>query len=290
MKIKTPWIILKQTVKNWVHHKAPRLSAALAFFAMLSLSPLLLIATSVAGLFFDTAFARNQLVEQVRGLTGKEGAEVIKQVLESAQFSSEKSAWAMAVSVIILLLGATAVFGELQSALNKIWGITPESRKRNPVKHLLMVRGLSLALILSLGFLLVVSLIASAVLAGLQPYLAGLWPGLGILASLVHIVFSLALLGSLFAMMYRYLPDTKVDATCAWVGGFTTVGLLTIGKWGIGIYLGNSAVGSAYGAAASLVIFLLWIYYTMLLVLFGAEFTHVLCERKNEDASKIKNQ
>ncbi len=280
MSLKTAWLILKQTGSNWLENKAPRLSAALAFFAMLSLSPLLLIATSVAGLFYEDSLARNQLVAQVRGLTGGDGAQVVQQALESTQFTTGKSVWAVIISLVMLLVGATAVFVELQSALDKIWGVTSASRKGGTLKNLLISRGLSLALILILGFLLVVSLIASALLAGFQHYLAEIWPGLGIISSLANMVFSTALLGLLFSLIFRYLPDTKVDANCAWIGGFATVALLTVGKWGIGIYLGNSAVGSAYGAAASLVVFLVWVYYSMLLVLFGAEFTHVLCERK----------
>jgi len=273
----------------WVKDEAPRLSAALAFFAMLSLSPLLLVATSVAGVFYEQQTAQIELIAQVRELAGEEGAKVVRQALQNARFSKTKSVWSGVMAGGLLLFTSTAVFVQLQSALNKVWGADPKELKMKAWKRLLLIRGRSLALVLAIGFLLVVSLVASAVLALLENHLSRIWPGLDELLAIGYNLFSLGVVGGLFFLMFRFLPDTKVDTKAAWVGGFTTAALLAAGKFGIGLYLGNSAVGSAYGAAGSLVAFLLWIYYSMLVFFFGAEFTHVLSEdRLNpSDASPV---
>lgn len=274
--------LLVKTGQAWMGDEAPRLSAALAFFAMLSLSPLLLTATSVAGMFYEQQEAREELISQVRGLAGEEGAKVVAQALDNARFSRRKSFWSGAVGLGLLLFTSTAVFVQLQHALNKVWGVGPEDLETSMWKRLLLIRGRSLALVLAIGFLLVVSLIAGAALALLQDHLSRIWPRFDELLTGGYNLFSVVFVGALFFLMFRFLPDTKVDTRAAWIGGFTTAALLTVGKWGIGLYLGNSAVGSAYGAAGSLVVFLLWIYYSMLVFFFGAEFTHVLSEERLE--------
>ncbi|MDA3873059.1 MAG: YihY/virulence factor BrkB family protein [Kiritimatiellae bacterium] len=266
----------------WIKDEAPRLSAALAFFTMLSLSPLLLIATSVAGVFYEQQAAQMELIQQVKTLAGEEGANVVRQALENASFSTDKSIWSAVLAGGLLLFTATAVFAHLQSALNKIWGASLKKRDVPMWKLLLLVRGRSMALVLVIGFLLVVSLAGSAALAMLESTLSQNWPGLNAWLSVGYDLFSLAVVSGLFFLMFRFLPDTKVDTRAAWIGGLVTSLLLAAGKWGIGLYFSNTTVGSAYGAAGSLVAFLLWIYFSMLVFFFGAEFTHALSEDRLE--------
>lgn len=279
---------------GWTRNEAPRLSAALAFFTMLSLSPLLVIATSVAGMFYEQEATRMELVQQVESLAGEEGAKVVRQALEGAQFSKENSIWSAALAGGLLLFTSTAVFAQLQSALNKVWGVSPRDLGMPLWKRLLLVRGRSLALVLAIGFLLVVSLAGSAALAMLKVSLSETWPGLSDWASLGYDLASLVVVGGLFSMMFRFLPDTKVDTRAAWIGGLVTAALLTAGKWGIGLYFGKTAVGSAYGAAGSLVAFLLWIYYSMLVFFYGAEFTHALSvdrlERREDEEKTLSEK
>jgi membrane protein len=273
----------------WVTDEAPRLSAALAFFTMLSLSPLLLIATSVAGMFFEQADAQMELIQQVKNLAGEEGSQVVRQALENARFSKDNSIWSAVLAGGLLLFTSTAVFVQLQSALNKIWGASLKERGVPMWKMLLLVRGRSLALVLVIGFLLVVSLAGSAALAVLENTLSKNWPELSAWLSVGYDLFSLAVVSGLFFLMFRFLPDTKVDTRAAWIGGLVTSLLLAAGKWGIGLYFSKTAVGSAYGVAGSLVAFLLWVYYSMLVFFYGAEFTHALSEDRLE-GSEVGSQ
>ncbi|WFB36665.1 YihY/virulence factor BrkB family protein [Kiritimatiellota bacterium B12222] len=267
--------------KAWVKDKAPELSATLAFFTMLSLSPLLLTVTSIAGLFYDQPTAQTELVNQVRQLSGEDGANVVQSALQNAKFSNDKSLLSGIVAGGILLFTSTAVFVHLQTALNQIWKVNQgQGRDTSAGKRLLLIRGRSLALVLCIGFLLVISLVASAAITILGNYLSQIWELLDDLLRIAVNLFNLFVIGGLFSLMFRFLPDTQVDTRAAVIGGLCTAGLLTIGKWGIGLYLGNSAVGSAYGAAGSLVAFLLWIYYSMLVFFYGAEFTYVLSKAR----------
>jgi len=262
----------------WGHDEAPRLSAALAFFTMLSLSPLLLVATSVAGIFYEQQAAQAELVQQVENLIGEEGGEVVREALENARFSKDKSIWSAVTAGGLLLFSATAVFAHLQYSLNKIWSSSSEDLRMSTWLRRLVIRGRSLALVLGIGFLLVVSLAGSTLLALLGGTLTDMWPGVGDWLSVGYDLFSLVFVGGLFFLMFRFLPDTKVDTRAAWIGGLFTSFLLAVGRWGIGLYFGRTAVGSAYGAAGSLVAFLLWVYFSMLVFFYGAEFTHVLSE------------
>ncbi|MEX2606337.1 MAG: YihY/virulence factor BrkB family protein [Kiritimatiellia bacterium] len=285
-KSKHVGILLLKAGGAWVTDEAPRLSAALAFFTMLSLSPLLLIATSVAGMFFEQEAARAELVQQVENLAGEEGGRVVRQALENARFSKDKSIWSAILAGGLLLFSSTAVFVQLQSALNKVWGASLKERELPMWKKLLLVRGRSLALVLVIGFLLVVSLAGSAALAMLENMLSKKWPGLSEWMSIGYDLFSLFVVGGLFFLLFRLLPDTKVDTRAAWIGGLVTSLLLASGKWGIGLYFSKTAVGSAYGAAGSLVAFLLWVYFSMLMFFFGAEFTHALSEDRLKRGSR----
>jgi len=282
--------LLLRAAKAWFKDKAPELSATLAFFTMLSLSPLLLTATSIAGFFYGKPTAQTELVNQVRVLSGSDGAKVVEGALKNARFSDNGSFLSGIFAGGILLFAATAVFVHLQSALNQIWGVTPGDHKRSIGKNVLLIRGRSLALVLCIGFLLVISLIASAALAILGNYLSEIWVILDELLKAAVNIATLLIIGGLFSLMFRFLPDTHVDNRAALIGGLSTAGLLTIGKWGIGLYLGNSVVGSAYGAAGSLVAFLLWIYYSMLVFIYGAEFTCLLSNDRLEAKEKRKEK
>lgn len=277
--------LLLNTAEAWMTDEAPRLSAALAFFTMLSLSPLLIIATSVAGVFYEEEAARTELVNQVRDLSGPEGANVVQNALENASFTTSGNVWSGVVAGFLLLFTSTAVFVQLQSALNKVWNTQPGEMDIPIWKFLLLIRGRSLALVLALGFLLIVSLLAGTALAILEDTVAGMWSGLDEVLRLGYNLTTVLIIGSVFFLMFRFLPDTEVDTKAAVIGGLTTALLLTIGKWGIGLYLGNSAVASAYGAAGSLVAFLLWIYFSAMVFFFGAEFTHTLSEDRRERKS-----
>lgn len=266
----------------WIHDEAPRLSAALAFFTMLSLSPLLLIATSVAGVFYEQQAARDELVQQVESLVGEEGGFVVRQALENARFSKDSSIWSAVMAGGLLLFTSSAVFAHLQYALNKIWSSSPEELRMSTWSRRLVIRGRSLALVLAIGFLLVVSLAGGTALALLKDTIAEIWPGFSDWLKVGYDVLSLVLAGGLFFLMFRFLPDRKVDTRAAWVGGLVTALLLAVGKWGIGLYFGQTAVGSAYGAAGSLVAFLLWVYFSMLVFFYGAEFTRLLSESRLE--------
>jgi membrane protein len=278
--MKTLLRLFWQSATSWLDDDAARLSAALAFFTMLSLSPLLLIATSVAGVFYEQEAAQSELIQQVQGLVGSDGAEVVNEALDSARFDKETSTWSAVMAGLLLLFTSTAVFVQLQSALNKVWNTGPENIDMPVWKRLLVVRGRSLALVIGIGFLLLVSLVGDAALSLMRGTLSDIWPALDSLLQFAYTILSLFVAGGLFFLMFRYLPDTDVDTKAAWIGGFTTAILLTIGKWFIGLYLGNSAVASAYGAAGSLVVFLLWMYYSMLMFFFGAEFTHTLSKHR----------
>jgi membrane protein len=249
------------------------LAAALAFYTFFALAPLLLIVIAITGLAFGQEAAQNQVVGVLRGLVGLESARAIQEVIRRAS-APRSGLLATAGSVVTLLVGTGGVVGQLQASLNKIWGVA--ARPWGGVWVLLRERFVSFALVLGLGFLLLVSMLVSAALTAALQFLSGLlppgsaavWPGLDVLVS-----FAFSTL--LFALSYKVLPDVRLAWRQVWVGGAVTSLLFTIGKLLIGLYLGRSSVTSVYGAAGSLVVILLWVYYSALIFFFGAEFTQV---------------
>lgn len=286
MNFKTIWQLLKETFKEWSEDKASRLSAALAYYTIFSLAPLLIIVIAIAGSVFGEEAARGQIVGQIQGLVGTSGAEVIETAIENANQPATGTI-ASIISIIALLFGASGVFAELQDALNTIWEVTPKPGMG--VKGFVRNRFLSFAMILGIGFLLLVSLVISAALAALNSYFSHLVPGVDFLWSIANFLISFGVITLLFAMIYRFLPDVEITWNDVWIGAAITSLLFVIGKSILGIYLGNSSFGSAYGAAGSLVIILAWVYYAAQILFFGAEFTQVYATKYGSQIVPTKN-
>ncbi len=270
------WGVLKETFVKWSADKAPRLGAALSYYTVFSLVPLLVLTIAIAGLAFGQEAAQQAMMAQIESLVGPQSAAAIRQMLEIAQKPSS-GMFASVVAVGTLLLGASGVFAQLQDALNAVWGVEPKAGRG--IWGTIKDRFLSLLAVLGTGFLLLVSLVLSAVLAAAGKLFQGWLPGQEALLHLANFVISFGVITLLFAMMFKLLPDAKVAWRDVWVGAALTSLLFTIGKFLIGFYLGKADVGSAYGAAGSLVILLVWVYYSSQILLYGAEFTAVYANR-----------
>ncbi len=269
--------LLKEAGKKFLADDAPRLGAALAFYTALSLSPLLLAVVALAGFIFGEKAARGELVEQLRDTIGQEGAQVVEQlVARSATGSGGVIATVAALAVV--LYGASRVFTELQGALNTVCKL-PGRKTEGGVWSWIKGRLLSFSLVAGTAFLLIVSLVASAILSAVNQTVTGWLPGMDALAQVANFLLTLILLILLFAMIYQWLPQTDLAWSDVWVGATATAILFSIGKYLIGLYLGKAAVGSAYGAAGAFVVLLVWVYYSTQIVLFGAEITYVYAKR-----------
>ena len=260
--------LLKEAGNGWLDDKVPRMSAALAYYTILSVAPLLVLALGIAGRFFDPHQVQEAIVTQLGGLVGPEGAQVIKTMIEHAS-NPGSSVTAIIVGGVILLFGASGVFAELQDGLNTVWEVQPKPGR--PVLTILRERFLSFAMVLGTCFLLLVSLVVSAVLTALTAAV-GLGHG-GVVGQVLSFCISFVVIALLFAMIFKVLPDVKIAWGDVWIGAVATALLFTLGKFLIGLYLGKASVGSAYGAAGSLVVFVVWVYYSAQILYFGAEFT-----------------
>jgi membrane protein len=265
------WTVLKAAFAGWWNDNVPRMGAALAYYTLFSLAPILIVAIAIAGLAFGPEAVRGEIVGQIEGLVGREGALAVQAMLEGAAKPSS-SVLATIIGIITFFLGATGAFLELQTDLDTIWRVKPKSRG-NFLRDLLMQRFISFGLVLGFAFLLLTSLVVSAALAALHTYLGNAFPGGAVLWEAVNSIVSLLVITLLFAMIYKVLPDVKLTWSDVWVGALVTAGLFTIGKFLIGLYIGTSAFASAYGAAGSVIVVLLWVYYSSQVVLLGAEFT-----------------
>jgi membrane protein len=261
----------------WLADRAPSMGAAMAYYMVFSLAPVLILVIAVAGLVFGQAAAQGAIVEQLGDLMGVEGAKVLQAMIASA---GHKRAGIIAtlVGTGALLVASTAVFVELQAALNVIWKV--QRRPRRALIAMAREQLLSLSLILAFGFLLLVSLVLSAALGAFGHYLEGIFPGLPLILRILHLALSFGVMSILFAMIFKILPDTPVAWQDVWIGAMTTALLFSAGKYLIGLYIGSSNVASTYGAAGALVIILLWIYYSAQILLFGAEFTKACADRR----------
>ncbi|MEM9809048.1 MAG: YihY/virulence factor BrkB family protein [Cyanobacteria bacterium P01_D01_bin.56] len=278
MGTKRIWRLLQETFREWNNDKASRLAAALAYYTMFSLAPLLVIVIAIAGFFFDQADVQSQLTQQIQGLVGEEGAAFAQTALDNANTPGENTSLiASIISVVLLLIGATGVFGQLQESLNVVWNV--EAKPGNAAKGFVKKRLLSFAMLLTIGFLLMVSLVLSTVLSALSAYLSGLLPGADALWQLLDFSLSVALVTVMFALLFKYVPDVEIIWSDVWTGAFITALLFTIGKFFLGAYLGNSGFSSTYGAAGSVIIILAWVYYSAQILFFGAEFTQVYARR-----------
>jgi len=266
----------KETVTRWSEDKASALAAALAYYALFSLAPLVLIAVAVAGLVFGRQAAEGQLYTQLAGLVGDASARAVQGLVASMHQQEGGGIIATVVGIATLLFGASGVFAQLQDSMNTIWKAKPPTT--NGLLEFLRVRMLSFSMVLGIGFLLLVSLVLSAILAAVGDYLGAFLPGGAALGHVLNATVSLVVVTVLFAMIYKLLPDTRVAWRDVWLGALVTSLLFTIGKFAIGFYLGKASVASSYGAAGSIVILLVWVYYSSMLY-FGAEFTHVYSMR-----------
>lgn len=270
------WDLLKEAFNEWREDKASRLAAALAYYTIFSLGPLLVIVIAIAGLVFGEAAARGEIVAQVEGVLGREGAEAIQRMIENARDPASGTI-ATILSIVALVFGASGVFGQLQDALNTIWDVTPKPGRG--LMGIVADRFLSFVMVLGIGFLLLVFLVLSSVLTGLGTFFGDFLPVSESLLQILNLLVSFAVITLLFAMLYKVLPDVEIAWGDVWIGAAMTALLFTVGQFLIGLYLGRTAVASTYGAAGSIVIILLWIYYSAQIFLFGAEFTQVYARR-----------
>ncbi len=265
------WRMLQTTFQRWNDHSAPRFGASLAFYTLLSLAPLLILVIAIVAFVFGRPGAEQRIVEQVRELAGSPGAKTVKGLLENAH-KPQSGLLASAIGLLTLLFGASGVFSELRDALNAIWDVKYTGGGwKDLAKH----RIFSFGVVLGIGFLLLVSLIFSTAVATTVNFFSDLMPIPPLLLTTINFVTSFAVITWLFAFIFKYVPDAKVNWRDTWVGALATAFLFTVGKVALGFYLGVSSVGSPYGAAGSLVAVIVWVYYSAQIFLFGAEFTFV---------------
>jgi membrane protein len=278
MPIMTLWHVSLRAVQDWWQDNCLRLAASLAYYTALSLAPLVLLIVGVIGLVLDRQQVGSQLSAQLEGLIGPAGRELVTSIL--TETTPQGGTIATSIGLVTLLIGATAVFGELQATLNLIWEVRPAPTGGvwAGIWVLLKERLFSLALVFALTFMLLVSLVVSAALAAAAALIQG--PEQALLSRLLELTASLLILTFVFALLFTYVPDAEIRWRDVWLGGLITATLFTLGKTAIGYYLGQASVGSAYGAAGSLVVLLVWVYYSALIMFFGAEFTHAWATRQ----------
>jgi membrane protein len=270
------WSLLSATFGDWYEDRAQRMGAALAYYTIFALTPGLVLVMALAGLLLGPG-AESRIIEQIHDLIGAQGAKAIEATVQSAR-AAPPGTTEMALALVTLVLGLWGVFGELQDGLNTIWGVTPKPGRR--VRDIVKARFWSFAMVVGTGFLLLVSLVVTAWLAAVGTYVAYLLPAPALALEALNFVISLAVITCAFALIFKLLPDVKIAWRDVWLGAAVTSLLFTVGKFLIGLYLGKSAVASAYGAAGSLVIIVIWVYYSAQILLFGAEFTKVWTKRR----------
>ena len=268
--------LTKLAVVGWMDDYAASMGAALAYYAIFSMAPLLVISIALAALVFGHEAAQTEIMEQLQALVGPEGAQAAQSMLASAQ-SPKSGAIATVLSIIMLLIGATTVFGEIESDLNRVW--KAPVRTKTGLWGLLRSRVLSLGLVVSVGFVLLVSLIVSAALAAFGKFWSGWFGGVEALLQIANLVLSIAVFTVLFGLMYKVLPRKPIAWRDVWIGAGITAPLFSLGKFLIGLYIGRSAIASAYGAAGAVLVLLIWAYYSAQIFLLGAEFTRAYAER-----------
>lgn len=271
MRPRELWPLLKQAASSWSSDYAPSMGAALSYYTLFSIAPLLLIVIAVAGWFFGAEAVRGQVTEQLQYLMGEQGAKAIESMIAAAS-DPKDGIIATVIGVAVLILGATTVFGELQNALDRIWR-APARQRSSGWWNLLRTRLLSFGMVLGIAFLLMVSLVLSAALAALGKLWA--FPGWEALSHALDVLVSFGITTALFAMIYKFIPRVHVAWHDVWIGAAFTAILFAVGKFLIGLYIGKSAVASTFGAAGSLVVLMLWVYYSAQIFLLGAEFTWV---------------
>lgn len=276
------WPVVKAAGLNFIEDDALSRGASIAYYTIFSLGPVLLIVVAMVGLFFGHAAAEGAIVNQLSGLMGTQSAALVQNMVESAA-KTRASVIATAIGIVTLIITASGVFGEMQSALNSIWKAPPPNT--GTVTRLLKARAAGLGLVAAMGFLLLVSLVISAVLAAIGTYFTGRFPQIHTLLVIANFTASFVLIAAMFAAIYKILPDKRIEWRDVGIGAVATALLFTIGKSLIGLYLGSSSVSSSYGAAGSLLVVLLWIYYSAQIFLLGAEFTKAFAETHGSHAT-----
>jgi len=262
--------IIKETFAEWNADKAPRLGAALAFYTLFSMTPILVLAVALSGYFFGAEAAQGEIVAQLQGLVGPNGALAIQAMLAAAR-DTTSGLVATLIATVLLLLGATSVFAELKGSLDELWGIG--SPRHSALSELLHTRLMSFGMVLVLAFLSLVSLVVSAALAMLERYAGGALGSSVLVLETVSSVISFGVIACMFAVIYKTLPAAPLSWRDVWIGAAFTAGLFSLGKYAIGYYLGNSGIASSFGAAGSIIALLLWVYYSAQIFFLGAEFT-----------------
>lgn len=278
MRLKIIWDLFKETIDSWNSDKGPLMGAALAFYTVLSIAPLLLIAVAIAGFVFGRQAAQGELVAQLNGLLGSEASRVVELLIKNA-YRFRLGTFSTAASIVILFWVSTRVFWSLKNALNVIWRIPARPKRR--FLWAIIDQLFSFAMVIGTGLLLLVFLVTSTALAAVEKYMTDLFPNINPslqLINLSNIIFSFLITVVLFALVFRFLPDGRIAWRDIWIGAIVTAFLFSIGKLGLGYYLGRSSMSSIYGAAGSFVLLLLWVYYSAQTILFGAEFTRVFAK------------
>ena len=285
MRIKRFYTLARKSVQSWLDDYAPSMGAAIAFYTVFSLAPLVMIVIGVAGFFWGEEAVRGELMRQIGGMVGEDGSSAIESVISSGKEEAGQGIAAAVSSAVVLLVGSTTVFAELQRALDRIWEV-PEQATKSGIWNLIRGRLLSLGLVLSLAFLLLVSLIVSSMLSALGGWIGGLMPGWELVLQLLNIIISFSVLTLLFAMIFRFMPQADVAWSDVWTGAAVTALMFELGKFFIGLYVGKASVASSYAAAGSLVVVLIWVYYAAQVFLLGAEFTWVYANEHGSRSGK----
>jgi len=274
--------LLKQTFQEWLQDKAPQLGAALAYYTVFSLAPLVLVLLAINGVVFrdDPAGAWSKMTQQMGYFLDPSAVQVVQDIAQKAS-QPGKSTIATIIGIALALFGASGVFGQLQDALNTIWGV--KAKPGRGVWGFLRSRFLSFAMVAGICFLLLVSLTIEALLKAVSQFIQSILPGGIVFALAIYLIFDFAVIILFFAMIFKFLPDVKIQWRDVWIGAVITAILFGVGKWALGLYLNSGAAGSAYGAASSLITLLLWVYYSSQILLFGAEFTQVYADRAGRD-------
>jgi membrane protein len=273
------WLLVKEAFGDWSHDRAPRLGAALAYYTVFSIVPLVIIIIAIIGLVFGEEAAHSAIMDQISGLVGEQSAAAIKDMIQRAD-KPASGLVSTVIAVAVLLFGAAGFFGQLKAALDTVWGV--EAKEGRGIWGFVKDNFLSFAAVLGTAFLLLVSLVLSTALAAMGKWLGAVLPLPEGVLQLFNFLISFAVITGLFAMIFKVLPEARIAWPDVWMGAAMTALLFTIGKFAIGLYLGKSNVASAYGAAGSLVVVLVWVYYSAQILLFGAEFTQVYANRMGE--------
>ena len=287
MNGKSLWKFLRDIATQWFEDEPFQLAAALSYYTLFSLAPILIIAIALAGFFFDREAATNQIVQTFQGFVGQESAKAVQEMIRNASSKPKTGMISTVVGIVVLVFGAGGVVGQLQSSLNRIWGVT--TKPGRGIWDFVRERFVSFAMVLGVGFLLLVSLVITAILTHLTLYIGSLIGGAAVMAYALDLVMSFGFVTVLFAMIYKFLPDVRIQWRDVWIGAALTSVLFTLGKFLIGFYLGTSGVTSAFGAAGSLITVLLWVYYSSLIFFFGAEFTQIYASRYGSGVVPAEN-